>query len=272
MAPGSRTVGFLIAVTAILPLVERHVKERLVGAAVLIAAAVILIPEMLSGPKRPAAPSAPARAGEAPMKTYTIDLNHSPDAPAATTGPKIEEPAPPPELVQRELAKEPPTPEPAAQSATDDTTPRETAAEKVVRADDVSKPPERVPPTIPESAPPKKVAVPAPEPPRPVVTQEPERPAPIAQPVPKPLATSATAPTSRQWAVQLGSFSSKPTAERVAQEWEGRGSKAFVMPVKAGTGMMYRVRLGPFAERSAADEALRKTGGKAPGAAVVAHP
>jgi DedD protein len=32
--------------------VERIVKERLVGAAVLMAAAIILIPEMLSGPDR----------------------------------------------------------------------------------------------------------------------------------------------------------------------------------------------------------------------------
>jgi len=88
----------------------------------------------------------------------------------------------------------------------------------------------------------------------------------------KPLAPAANAPTSRQWAVQLGSFASKTGAERLAKEWEDRGQKAFVMPVKSGSNTLYRVRLGPFAERGAADEALRKVGSRIAGAAVVAHP
>jgi cell division septation protein DedD len=72
--------------------------------------------------------------------------------------------------------------------------------------------------------------------------------------------------------VQLGSFASKASAERLVKEWEGRGQQAFVMPVKSGSNTLYRVRLGPFAERGAAEEILGKAKASAANAAVVAHP
>ena len=258
---------------------ERHVKERLIGAAVLVAAAVILIPEMLSGPKRPATSSAPARAGEVPMKTYTIDLNHSPGTQAAP--PTVTERAPPAETVSSDT----PPPEQPATAPAVSPAPPESAAQAIVRNDAEA----RVPPpqTIPESATVKPVPAPVAEQPRPAPpkAKEPERPAPAAPAArnqaapptvtkesPKPLAPAAAAPTSKQWAVQLGSFSSKTGAERLAKEYEDRGQKAFVMPVKSGNNTLYRVRLGPFAERAAADDALRKVGNRVAGAAVVAHP
>jgi len=245
---------------------ERHAKERLVGAAVLIAAAVILIPEMLSGPKRSATASIPARAGEAPMKTYTIDLNHSPDAPAST--PAVEERAPPQETV----ASEPETSAPAspAQVETSEPVPASAPTEAVApHEESVEVPPAAAPKVIPESAPVKvPPAEPAgAEPPKPA-----ERPAPVVKSAPKVLAPAATVPTSRQWAVQLGSFRSKSGAEGLAREWQERGQQALVMPIKSSSGTLYRVRLGPFAERSAAEAVLRKAGNKATGAAVVAHP
>jgi cell division septation protein DedD len=72
--------------------------------------------------------------------------------------------------------------------------------------------------------------------------------------------------------VQLGSFSSKATADKLAKDWDAKGLQAFVMPVKSGNNTLYRVRLGPFSDRGAADDALRKTGSQVAGAAVVAHP
>ena len=244
---------------------ERHAKERLVGAAVLIAAAVILIPEMLSGPKRPTTASTPARAGEAPMKTYTIDLNHSPDAPAPAAA--VEERAPPQETVSSE-SETSATASPEQTETTESSPP--SAAEEIAKRDEsLDAPPAVAPKAIPESAPVKS------SPPEPVRAEAPkpvERPAPVVKSPPKVLAPAATAPTSRQWAVQLGSFRSKSGAEGLAKEWQERGQQALVMPVKSGSGTLYRVRLGPFAERSAAEDVLRKAGNKATGAAVVAHP
>jgi cell division septation protein DedD len=56
--------------------VERVVKERLVGAAVLMAAAVILIPEMLSGPDRnsESEPAAQARSDALPKSFELLEL------------------------------------------------------------------------------------------------------------------------------------------------------------------------------------------------------
>jgi DedD protein len=61
--------------------VEGPVKERLTGALILVAALVIIVPEMLSGPGPRAASSAatlpqPADAG-APLRTYSVVLNGS---------------------------------------------------------------------------------------------------------------------------------------------------------------------------------------------------
>lgn len=193
----------------------------------LIAAAIILIPELLSGPRRATAPPAAVRAGETPMKTYTIELDRSPDMPAAA--PVIQAPAPPVESSTAAPQREPPvatSPTPAA--ATQSVTPRER--------------PDTRPPTA------------------------------TAPPLGKALSSAAAIPTARQWAVQLGSFANKASAERLAQQWQARGEQAFVIPVSSARGALFRVRLGPFVERAAADATLRKVKASASGAAVVAHP
>ncbi|MDP9088177.1 MAG: hypothetical protein M3O26_05495, partial [Pseudomonadota bacterium] len=56
---------------------ERRVKERLIGASILVALIVLVVPELLSGPKpaaRPATPEMlPATAPE-PTRSVTVDL------------------------------------------------------------------------------------------------------------------------------------------------------------------------------------------------------
>lgn len=51
---------------------ERHVKQRLIGATILLFLVVLLVPEFLSGPKPPAATPATL---PVPTHTYTVDLN-----------------------------------------------------------------------------------------------------------------------------------------------------------------------------------------------------
>src|SRR5215469_7485704 len=55
------------------PMVENHARERLTGAAILVAVIVLLVPELLSGPRR-AAPQAVATIDEAPVRSYTLSL------------------------------------------------------------------------------------------------------------------------------------------------------------------------------------------------------
>lgn len=212
---------------------ERLVKERLVGAAVLMAAAVILIPEMLSGPDREsrAEPAAAQSRSDSPIKTYTIDLSHSPSEqpPQAV----VENRAPPPE--------EPPAAEPvAAQPA----------------------PSDQAKPEVPQQS---GAAVPQPVVEQPTATV----PARAAQ---RPLASGGEAPTSGRWAVQVGTFSKEANAQRLVKQLRDQGESAFVMPVKSGAATLYRVRIGPMKDRASAEAALRDVKASAPGAAVVSHP
>jgi DedD protein len=231
--------------------VERPVKERLVGAAVLMAAAIILIPEMLSGPDRGSA-GQNAQRGEGAIKTYTIDLSQPPgSAPALTTeadnnrAPPPEETAvpptaaPPPEPSSPEVFAESPLP---ASPQQDDSSPI------------VAETPAPPPPTRTESPPPK-----------------------AQTPPPRPVASEPAVPTSPTraasgWAVQVGSYSSEATAERLMNEWRAKGLDAFVMPVKSGGKTLYRVRIGPTADRAGAEAALKVVKPSVPAAAVVAHP
>jgi DedD protein len=61
---------------------ETRVKERLIGAVILVALIVALVPEILSGPHRPADDDSAARP-EQSVRTYTVDLA-APDSPGDT--------------------------------------------------------------------------------------------------------------------------------------------------------------------------------------------
>ena len=55
---------------------DRRVKERLVGASILVVLVVLFVPELLSGPKRAVVPPSPPGA-TLPMRRVTIDLTTS---------------------------------------------------------------------------------------------------------------------------------------------------------------------------------------------------
>src|SRR5687768_2520160 len=76
------------------------------------AAAIILIPEMLSGPDRES-PEATADKGSGPMKTYTIDLSQAPgSSPPSVTTEGGDNRAPPPEEMPLPSATPTPAPSP----------------------------------------------------------------------------------------------------------------------------------------------------------------
>lgn len=240
--------------------VERHVKERLVGAAVLVAAAVILIPEMLSGPPReqrdqPVAEA--AQGGEPPLKTYTIDLSQSPAAKDAATPESaapptvIQAPAPPPESI------EPAAPAESASSESvvpDQATPESPAVENQVdaatSADATSV---RPPPVVAATS--RRGVAPSATPP--ANHEAPAR---------------GEKVTDKGWAVQLASLDSRNAAETMSRKLRDKGYDAFVVPFKKGSTTWYRVRVGPVKDRQAAGELQRKVKETTPGAIVVPHP
>ena len=90
------------------------------------------------------------------------------------------------------------------------------------------------------------------EPPVPAPASSPQPSPPPATPPPTPPPT--TNPPARDagkddWVVQLDAFSSKANADRMAAELKSKGYAAFVTP-----GPLFKVRVGPFAKREAADQ------------------
>lgn len=78
-------------------------------------------------------------------------------------------------------------------------------------------------------------------------------------------------PSAKHWAVQVGSYTSVEKAQQTADALLQSGHPAFVMPVQSGNASIYRVRLGPFNDRAAANSSLSSIKNIAPGAAIVAH-
>lgn len=249
---------------------ERPVKERLIGAAVLMAAAIILIPEMLSGPGRDSAEPQEQTTGEGGnetgIKTYTIDLSQSPGAQPAMPVETTDNRAPPPEVVASETAPPPEQPQPQVMPESRPVAPTEA--------------PEQRPPapaaTVAETPRPEpRAETPRPTPPAPKPAPQKTEPRAVAssQPAPRSSPSAASSPTTgKGWAVQLGSYSSEATATRLMNEWRGKGQSAFVMPVSTGSKTLYRVRIGPSKDRAGAEAVLKTVKASIPGAAVVAHP
>jgi DedD protein len=197
---------------------DQGLKERLVGAAVLIAIAVWLIPWVLDGPEAPLEPSGgslqlPAAEEPMPMRTQTLRLGDAAEPSAelprsADAAPQEEQPL---------AAVGSPADEPPGAEAE---TPAETPAVTTAR-------------TGPERAP--------------VVATAP--PAPAATP-PQPAPTAAT---GGDWTVQLGSFSDEANARRVAQRSGTFGYKAEVSTIRSGGRTLYRVRVGSGRSRAEAE-------------------
>jgi DedD protein len=225
------------------------------------AAAVILIPEMLSGPDREPAPEAVRTANENGVKTYTIDLG---DASAST--PKVEVQSAPPQETAA-TAPDPAKSPPSAPAETDQTFPESVAPSASPAASSSTQASQQTERNVPE--PDRRPTVARTE----SSTAQPSVPPRAPQgSTSRALASEPAIPTSRGWAVQLGSFSNRDSAERLAREFQAERYDAFVMPVKSGAATLYRVRLGPMKDRSAAEEALKRAKVKVSGAAVVAHP
>jgi len=211
---------------------EESLKARLIGAVVLVALAVLLIPELLSG-RKAAEPAAEEGAGPRGTRTFTIELGQAPgqatrsptttSAPVPSASPANSLPAPPvtdpgsevpagqPAETAAEAAEAPepaPTPEPAAATA--------------------ARPAQSVPPSV-ETAPDA---------------------APRSEPKPPP---ALSAPTGG-WAVQVGAFGSAETARKLVQDLSGAGYRAFVSPVNRGGKTLYRVRVGPAGDRAGAEQ------------------
>jgi DedD protein len=197
---------------------DSRAKQRLTGAIILVALFVLLVPELLTGPRSDApAPAAPADDG---LRRYTIDL----DAPAPNVAPKSSS-ASPPAVALPPIAENPVSDAPAR------ALPGE-AAKPQVPAPQATPPPAAARPVAPVAVAPK----------------------PVAPPVATTPTSRSPAVASGAFAVQLGSFSVRDNADQLVREMTAKGFNAFVAPITTSGGReLYRVRVGPTRDRAAAE-------------------
>lgn len=100
------------------------------------------------------------------------------------------------------------------------------------------------PPAPPEADPEPAPAAPVAQPPTPQVAD--------VKPAAAPAAPAPRAASKGQWWTQLGSFSSRDNAERLARDLRGKGHAIDVARIRVGGKDLYRVRAGPVASREAA--------------------
>lgn len=119
--------------------------------------------------------------------------------------------------------------------------------------------------------------------PEPVVEEQRAAPEPVAKPVvvaeaPKSQAEARkeepvpSASTTGMWAVQLGSFSSKENAEKLAADLRKQGYAAFLSQLQTPTGPLHRVRIGPQKDRESAEQMASRLAKVNHKGQVVPHP
>jgi DedD protein len=220
-------------------MMERRVKERLIGATLLVVLIVLVVPEMLSGPRQPSAP--PLTAGlPAPTRSVSVDLATS----KATAETDLSEGA----------SAAAPAPAGAASPGTPGEGTPATASAPAARGEGASDSgPDAAPEQNARETPPSVTTLRA----QPSSGSTLETPA--SPPKSAPGGSGAAEPGHRAWAVQLGSFASRANAEKLVHQMQARGGwSLYVSASGSGPSQRYRVRVGPLADRGAAERAVGK--------------
>jgi DedD protein len=197
---------------------ERELKERIIGAVVLVVVVVLVVPIFLDGRTEDGetVTESVTLPGQSEQKMQTQVLNRNRSTPVPANNSNEETPKP---------QSETPTPKVVVQ--------QESAAPQ------------------PEESTPTAESRPDPQP----VTEKP-----------------AAASDTGMFAVQLGSFGSEENANKLAADLRKQGFAAFLSKLEAGGKELHRVRVGPQANRKAAEEVAAKLATAGHKGQVVPHP
>jgi DedD protein len=231
--------------------VDILLKQRLVGAVVIISLAVIFLPMLFTG--KGELGTVEFESSIPPEPVYEIQAPSLSDNEAPAPA-KVLKPVPLSEPVaQKAAAADPeqnkPKPNKSASqegSNTAQTAERETA-EKAAQA-----------------ASQQNTHLKQPAPPKPKKPSGQQSPAPPESPqdsAPKstaPKVVEQTDPDVTGWVVQVGSFSKQNNATALRNRLREKGMSSFVVKAQTGKGLVYRVRVGPELERSGAEELQKK--------------
>jgi len=216
--------------------VDNLVKQRVIGAVVLVALAVIFVPMLLEKPEDALGP-------------VGSNLPTWPDQSVADRIEPLTLPEPPVEADPAQVVLDQP---PADAAANGDAAMAEAVQQSAQNAADtaVSEPDPVA--TTPATAPSTDAPVVAPEP------APAAEPATAVAPSPAPAAAVEPAPAAASkplsgWVVQLAALSKQDNALALRERLRTLGYTAFVEEIKTANGVQYRVRVGPELERANAD-------------------
>lgn len=210
---------------------EPALKQRLLGAAVIVALAVIIIPFLLDG-------SGTEPVSEVPLPPESRTDQQGP----LVTDERVPQPAQAP---QTEVVDQYSPPAPSA--------PEAASPEPTLPAEPT--------PSEPQAGMPAPAPAPAPKPapaPQPATAAPSGEASPAPQPAPEANSASTEAGL-HAWVVQVGSFSEQDKATALRDRLRKQQYKAFVERFKTSAGKsMYRVRVGPVPERAEAESLQQK--------------
>jgi cell division septation protein DedD len=242
---------------------ENRLKQRLTGAAILVALIVMLVPEMFHGQRGNVAANAGSSGEGPPLRSYTIDLSNSPtragpfqSTPAGTgaSSGNDEQPASAPHSEQPA-----PSAGPTVQDSAGASRPgAQASAAPVVTTPATSVPVATVPSTTAPATAPSTAAPKVATPSSNASSRQ------VAA------ATPSRSASGTGWVVQLGLFAKRDNAERLAHNAQAQGFAVSVS--NADAKGLYRVYAGGMSERSAAEAYAQRLKDHGLTAAVVASP
>lgn len=216
---------------------DRTLKERIIGAIVLVVFVVLVVPVFLDGPP-----------GNSEIVSETVTLPGQAEQKMQTR------------VLERDRSKPvgaPLEPRPEPDVTEPDATPAIAAPEEArIEPDDRPEEPAPVARSEPEAA----------------TRQEPVAAEPVTRDEPQVDEAVATESATGMWAVQLGSFSNEANAKTLAADLRNQGFAAFLAKVSTDKGQLHRVRIGPLADRGAAEAEARKLSAAGHKGQVVPHP
>ena len=220
-------------------MMDRALKERIIGAIVLVVFVVLVVPVFLDGPPPDndviSEPVPLPGQEQQPVKVIVLERDRT---------------EPVPSTVDTQPAEAVPAQVQAAESSMAEAAAQQPAPEPEPKVE-----PEPAPSEPPETA---SAPVQANE-----SEPEPREAAPIRR---------ATSSATGMYAVQLGSFSSAENANRLAADLRQKGFAAFLSKTESGGEELHRVRIGPQKDRPAAEAMAARLEDAGHSGQVVPHP
>ncbi|MDF9391237.1 MULTISPECIES: SPOR domain-containing protein [Methylococcus] len=248
---------------------DEQLKQRLIGATVIVAFAVIFVPmlfdEKPDGPSRPEVAEIPPMPKD--MEEQPVELPRSVDEvetvePVEAEGADRIIPVTGGENGAGGESAAPPSPKRGVvaqqEKAGQPVEPEEVPAEGVVEEDMA---PVEAAPTVKPTARPSAAKKPPVATAAPVdkISRPPVKAIPAEPPARKPEITPLAVPAATAWLVQAGSFVEEANAKALVEKLRQNKLSAYAETIHGSTGKVtYRVRIGPEPDKAKAEQALRQ--------------